>query len=72
MSGGKYVVEIQGNGHPISAGLDGVSFTDSNDIDLSTPRNEGETIVTATISVLDGDDSTVCEDSRPVVVGFEP
>ena len=70
--GGKYVVKIDSGANPIGAGLEGIEFPYGNDIDRSVARGEGETVVSATVSVLDGKGKVVCTDNRPVVVGYQP
>lgn len=70
--GGKYVVRIDSGANPIGAGLEGIEFNYGNDIDRSVARNEGETVVSATVSVLDGKGKVICKDNRPVVVGYQP
>jgi hypothetical protein len=70
--GGKYVVAMTAANHPVSAGLDGVTFTYGNDIDLVVPRGEGEAVISATVSVLNAKGKEVCKESRPVVIVYQP
>jgi len=64
---GHYLVTISDADHAILRGLNGVSFPYGNDIDNSTPRNEGEQVLaTATVQ---GDDT--CP-PRPVIVVHDP
>ncbi|MEZ4256353.1 MAG: VWA domain-containing protein [Polyangiales bacterium] len=65
--GQSYLVEIAGEGHPVVAGLTGVTFEYGDDIDASMPRGEGvDVLAWATVSGL-----ADCE-PKPVIVAFTP
>ncbi|MCA9582876.1 MAG: VWA domain-containing protein, partial [Myxococcales bacterium] len=65
--GGRYVVEIAGGDHPVTAGLGGVTFEYGDDIDTTLPRGEGEEVLAwATVK-----GASNCN-PKPVIVAFTP
>lgn len=66
--GGQYKVTIAEETHAMTLGLEGTEFLYSNDIDHSTPRDEGEVILaTATVNGAES-----CMAPIPVIVGYTP
>lgn len=66
--GANYRVDVVDDDHPLTRGIAGASFLYGNDIDHSTPRDEGEEVLAW--ARLDGVES--CEVRVPVVVAYRP
>ncbi|HKO93607.1 MAG TPA: hypothetical protein VJU61_20780, partial [Polyangiaceae bacterium] len=59
-------------GHPMLGSLGGTSFLYGDDIDLSSPRNEGEQVL-AWGSVVGRDNGeSLCDTNTPAVVAYDP
>lgn len=68
---GSYRVTFEEGTHPIVSGLSGQTFLYGDDIDRSTPRHEGESVL-ATAVPVDPLGAPLCVDTRPVIVAFDP
>jgi Mg-chelatase subunit ChlD len=58
--------------HPMIGALGGTSFLYGNDIDLSSPRNEGEQVLAWGDVVNRRTGEAFCDSRRPVVVAYDP
>jgi hypothetical protein len=58
--------------HPMIGALGGTSFLYGNDIDNSTPRNEGEEVLAWGGVVNRSTGESFCDARRPVVVAYDP
>ncbi len=70
--GGQYVVQVSDTSHPVTAGLEGASFTYGDDLDESVARHEGEEILVRATAVVDQEGDQVCNMLRPAVVVYQP
>jgi Mg-chelatase subunit ChlD len=58
--------------HPMIGSLGGTSFLYGDDIDLSTPRSEGEQVLAWASVVAGKKNQAVCDTNVPAVVAFDP
>jgi len=68
---GLYRVQY-GPSHPMLGSLGGSSFLYGNDIDLSSPRNEGEQVLAWGSVVARNNGEPLCDANTPVVVAYDP
>jgi Mg-chelatase subunit ChlD len=68
---GLYRVQYEPS-HPMLGSLGGTSFLYGDDIDLSSPRNEGEQVLAWSTVVARNDGEALCDVRTPVVVAYDP